>query len=105
MDGLEPVGMRFEERLIILRELGQRDCNIVRVAHQQVKNALRLLLARKLRRLLAFRRAPTHRIHSDGMMTFGPDSTAQRKPSRPDTSIAFSRPSSESRNASSSSIS
>src|SRR5712672_3168704 len=24
----------------------------------------------------------THRIHSDGMMTFGPDSTAQRKPSR-----------------------
>src|SRR6267142_44639 len=47
----------------------------------------------------------THRIHSDGMMKFGPDSTAQRKPSRPDTSIAFSRPSSESRNASSSSIS
>src|SRR5260370_42357385 len=27
----------------------------------------------------------THRIHSDGMMTFGPDSTAQRKPSTPDT--------------------
>src|ERR1035437_4329934 len=47
----------------------------------------------------------THRIHSDGMMTFGPNSTAQRKPSTPDTSIAFSRPSSESRNASSSSIS
>src|SRR5258706_10153618 len=39
------------------------------------------------------------------MMTFGPDSTAQRKPSTPDTSIAFSRPPSESRNPSSSSIS
>ncbi len=47
----------------------------------------------------------THRIHSDGMMTFGPESAAQRKPSRLDTSIAFSRSSSESRNASSSSIS
>src|SRR6202166_4197214 len=47
----------------------------------------------------------THGIHFDGMMTFGPDSTAQRKPSRLDTSIAFSRPSSESRNVSSSSIS
>src|SRR5450759_2775224 len=46
----------------------------------------------------------THRIHSDGMMTFGLDSPAQRQPSTPVTSIAFSRPSSESRNASSSSI-
>ena len=47
----------------------------------------------------------THRIHSEGMMTFGPESAAQRKPSKVDTSIAFSRPSSASRNTSSSSIS
>jgi hypothetical protein len=47
----------------------------------------------------------THRIHSEGVITFGPESTAQRKPSRVDTSIAFSRPPSESRNASSFSIS
>src|SRR4029077_3786761 len=47
----------------------------------------------------------THRNHSEGMMSFGPESTAQRKPSRVDTSIAFSRPPSESRNASSFSIS
>src|ERR1035441_8194931 len=47
----------------------------------------------------------TYRIHSEGMMTFGPESAAQRKPSKVDTSIAFSRPSSASRNTSSSSIS
>ena len=54
---------------------------------------------------LASVESQTHGIYFDGMMTFGPDSTAQRKPSRLDTSIAFSRPSSESRNVSSSSIS
>jgi hypothetical protein len=41
----------------------------------------------------------THRIHSEGMMTFGPESTAQMKPSKVETSIALSRPSSASRNA------
>src|SRR5450759_4392613 len=46
-----------------------------------------------------------HRIHSDGITTFGPETTAQRKPSRVDTSIAFSRLSSARRNASSSLIS
>src|SRR5450759_4988325 len=47
----------------------------------------------------------THRIHSEGTMTFGPESTAQMKPSKVGTSIAFSSSSSESRNPLSSSIS
>src|SRR5450830_2134362 len=47
----------------------------------------------------------THRIHSEGTMTFGPESTAQMKPSKVETSIAFSSSSSESRNPLSSSIS
>src|ERR1017187_904149 len=46
-----------------------------------------------------------HRSHSDGITTFVPQTTAQKKPSRVDTSIAFSRLSSARRNASSSLIS
>src|SRR5450759_4489479 len=47
----------------------------------------------------------THRIHSEGTMTFGPESTAQMKPSKVETSIAFWSSSSESRNPLISSIS
>ena len=45
--------VRVEERLIVLRAMGQRECQHVRVPDQQAQNALRLLLARKLRTLLA----------------------------------------------------
>ena len=38
--------------------MGQRECEDVRVADQQAQNALRLLLARKLRRLLALLLVP-----------------------------------------------
>src|ERR1039458_1106862 len=43
-----------EKRLIVLRGLGQRERDDVRVAYQQAEDALRLLLARKLRSLRAF---------------------------------------------------
>src|ERR1017187_1716671 len=43
----------IEKRLIVLRAMGQRECEDVRVAYQQANNALRLLLARKLWRLFA----------------------------------------------------
>src|SRR5262249_30508393 len=45
--------VRIESRLIVLRAVDQRDCQHVRVPDQQAQNALRLLLAPKLRRLLA----------------------------------------------------
>ena len=43
-----------EKRLIVLRGLGQRERDDVRVEYQQAEDALRLLLARKLRSLRAF---------------------------------------------------
>src|ERR1700694_5683754 len=42
-----------EKRLIALGGLSQRDGDVVRVAHQQAEDALRLRLARKLRSLFA----------------------------------------------------
>src|SRR5262249_2833440 len=45
--------VRVEERLIVLRAMGQRECQHVRVPDQQAQNALGLLLAPKLGRLLA----------------------------------------------------
>src|ERR1700737_1097665 len=47
-----------EKRLIALGGLGQRDGDVVRVADQQAKDALRLRLARKLRSLFAFLHIP-----------------------------------------------
>ena len=43
----------IEKRLIVLRAMGQRECDDVCVGYQQAKNALRLLLGCKLRGLLA----------------------------------------------------
>src|SRR5262245_58565959 len=45
--------VRIEARLIVLRAMDQRECQHVRVPDQQAQNALRLLLAPKLRGLLA----------------------------------------------------
>src|SRR5262245_1027399 len=45
--------VRIKTRLIVLWAMDQRDCQHVRVPDQQAQNALRLLLAPKLRRLLA----------------------------------------------------
>jgi len=44
--------VRIEQRLIILRAMDQRECQDVRVAYQQAKNAFCLLLVRELWRLL-----------------------------------------------------
>src|SRR5450759_1153463 len=50
--------VRIEKRLVVLGGMVQRECENICMAYQQAKNTLRLLLARKLWRLLAFLLVP-----------------------------------------------
>src|ERR1700720_4661255 len=54
-----PFHVTFEEkRLIVIRDLSQRDGDVVRASHQQAEDALCLLLACELRSLLALLHIP-----------------------------------------------